>query len=160
MAKLLQDKEIKRKLGRINMIIMAALVMIVVLVTPLILAQFSQNSQTSAPQSISDIVAACRGMTMAASSKCVVNVTSNFYKYNIDNVGKTLDFSQLKSEGGVCSNWSEYYTRLGRDLGYEAKNIIIPTSGNSYHEFSVWSENGAYCVIDQTNFSCFSLGGN
>ena len=161
--------KIERKIKILNISIIIGILALVALSTPFIVAQFrpaSSNITTTqftgftsrvTPQNMSEIVNSCRNMNLKDSSMCVVDKTQVFYKYNMNNIGKTLNFSQLVSEGGVCSNWSEYYTQLGEDLGYEAKNVIIMTSGDSAHEFSVWSNKGGYCVIDQTEAQCFSL---
>ena len=99
----------------------------------------------------------CRESNLEEAGSCAVKVTSGFYKYNIGNVGRELAFSELKEEGGVCSSWSEYYTEIGRDLGYNAENIIIPISENTDHEFSVWSNEEAYYVLDQIEVNCTKL---
>lgn len=149
----MERKDIERKIMILNIVIVIGILAIVALATPLILAKFSPNE----PQSINDILNACINKDLQSSSSCVIDQTQGFYKYNINNLGKQLNFSQLVSQGGVCSNWSQYYTELGQDLGFEAKNVIIPTSGDSYHEFSVWSDKSGYCIIDQTQAQCFSL---
>jgi len=139
----------------IDAILVISILAIVILATPLILAKFKDN-----PKSIQEILNSCMNQNIENSSKCVINATSGFYKYNLDNIGKDLTFSQLVDEGGVCSNWSEYYSNLGENLGYNSENVFIKISDGIYHEFSVWSNDESYCVIDQTEFHCFDFGGN
>ena len=109
------------------------------------------------PKNMEEIISSCQNLNLKDSGKCVIDITDNFYKYNLENVGKNLNFNELKEQGGVCSNWSEYYSELGNKLGFNTRNIIIPLSNDLYHAFSVWSSDNGYCVLDQIKISCIEL---
>jgi hypothetical protein len=125
---------------------------ILILLIPLTLAYFNET-----PQSIEEVANYCKGKNLSESTSCVVKITSKFYKYNLDNIGREMTFEQLKEEGGVCSSWSDYYSQIGELLGYKSRNITIPLSKEVSHEFSVWSDENGYCILDQTEVSCFDL---
>lgn len=146
----MKDKDFLRLL---NTLLVVFIITLVILITPIILAKFD-NYEISG---INNVANSCRDSGLEDAGSCVVKITSGFYKYNVENVGKDLTFSQLKEDGGVCSSWSDYYTEIGKNLGYNAENVIIPISGNTYHEFSVWSNEEAYCILDQTDLNCTEL---
>jgi len=127
-------------------------VIILILITPVILGYFSDEAND-----IMDVSNACLDMDILDASECATEITSRFYKYNEDNLGKELDFQTLKEEGGVCSSWSDYYGEVGENLGYNTRNVLIHISGNLYHEFNVWSNEDGYCVLDQTKVTCFEF---
>lgn len=105
-------------------------------------------------QSSLDISDACRELGLLDSTACVTQLTKTFYKYNLDNLGKDLDFTTLKEQGGVCSSWSNYYNKIGKELGYNTRNVIIKVTDDFSHEFNVWSDENRYCIIDQTEAVC------
>jgi hypothetical protein len=146
------DSETKLKI--IDVILAIAMIILVVVAIPFVMAYFEEQ-----PENVEDIVNSCLNMSLEDSSKCVLDITKGFYKYNIDNVSRDLTFNELKEEGGVCSSWSDYYSEIGSQLGFKTKNVIIPTSQseNIYHEFSVWSSKEGYCVLDQTELMCVDL---
>ena len=127
--------------------------MLLILITPLILGYFNSQDYNS----VEDIANACKNTSLQDSASCVVDITKGFYKYNLDNVSKTLSFEELKEQGGVCTSWSAYYSDIGKNLGFNTKKVIIPVEGNIYHEFSVWSAEDAYCILDQTKAMCVGL---
>lgn len=129
-------------------------IILLILAVPFVLSYLNNNGNIN---EIQDVVNSCRKPTLQESGSCAVEITSNFYKYNLDNLGKDLSFPELKEQGSVCSAWSDYYNEVGSGLGYETKNVLIKVSGNVYHEFNVWSNEDTYCIFDQTKISCFNL---
>ena len=146
----------------LDTILALAVITCIVIAIPFVIAHFNNSDPETSPShihSVSDIVSLCQGKDLEDASNCAVNITKGFYKYNLSNLGLDLSFYDLKDQGGVCANWSEYYTDLGSKLGFNANNVIIPTDleNNLYHEFSVWSADSGYCVLDQTELTCTSL---
>ena len=146
----MKDRDVLKLL---NTLLVVFILVLIILITPIILAQYSKDEISE----IDDVANSCRDSSLEDAGSCVVKITSDFYKYNVENVGKDLSFSELKEEGGVCSSWSEYYTEIGKNLGYNAENVIISISENIDHEFSVWSNEKSYCVIDQISINCTEL---
>lgn len=139
-----------------NRFLVILLVVMLIILVPSIVAYVNSSDHPSinSPQ---DVANQCKSSSISKSTSCAVSLTSDFYKYNLTNVGKDLSFSELKNEGGVCSSWSDYYNEVGNDLGYNTNSVIIPIIGDGYHEFSVWSDETGYCVVDQIKDSCVSL---
>lgn len=133
----------------VSILLVLVALLLIVLIIPLV---FSYVNETEI-RDLDDIKESCSGLNIFESSNCVLKTTKNFYKYNLDNIGKTLDFQTLKEEGGVCSSWSDYYDDLGDEFGFNTKNVLIKTSEN-YHEFNVWSNEEGYCIMDQTKSFC------
>jgi len=142
----------RKKNKMINVFLAIAVITFLVVAIPIVIAYFDKS-----PDSIKDVISSCKNKDLEDSSKCVLNITKDFYKYNLENEGKKLDFQTLKDEGGVCSSWSEYYSDIGSGLGFNTKNVIIKTQDDLYHEFSVWSSEKGYCVLDQTELMCVPL---
>ena len=139
----------------LDTLLVISVLALIVLVTPLILAQLGNDGN---PESMEEVINSCSDLSLKEAGQCAVENTRNFYQYNLENIGTEISFSELVEEGGVCSNWSHYYTELGESLGYNTEDKIIRLSGNLYHEFSVWSNEESYCILDQTELSCFELG--
>lgn len=133
------------------MIVLALLLFVIS--APVVIAEFESGNF----QNIDEIAAFCVSTDIFEASTCVVDVTNEFYKYNIDNVGKDLDFQTLKEQGGVCSSWSNYYDQIGKRLGYNTEEVIVQAEEGLFHQFSVWSNKDRYCVLDQTNVFCVDL---
>ena len=145
----MEDENIVKLL---NILIVSLTVVLLILLVPLTLAYFNES-----PKNIQEITESCKNGNISEISSCVVKITSEFYKYNEENVGKNLTFDELKEEGCVCSSWSDYYNEIGKSLGYSTENLTIPVSGYIYHRVSLWSNEEGYCVIDQTKASCFEF---
>jgi len=146
----MQNKHI---LSTIDAAIIVLVILLIVLASPFVIAQFKSQSF----EDTYEIARFCVNTDIVDASRCVVGVTNQFYKYNIDNIGKELDFQTLKNDGGVCESWSNYYDEIGRKLGYNTEEIIIKTSEDLYHQFSIWSNEDKYCIIDQTSVYCIDL---
>jgi hypothetical protein len=145
--------KIKKKWNKVTEIVIAIFVIaFFILAIPLAIAYFD-----NAPENVQDIANSCLNMDVKGSGQCAVGITQGFYKYNLDNAGKKLTFDELKAQGGVCSSWSDYYSEIGKELGFKTRNVIIPVSDSVSHEFSVWSSEEAYCVLDQTDLMCTNL---
>jgi len=129
-----------------------SVLLIAIIAFPMVMAKFSDK-----PDTIEGIISSCKDLDLKNSSECVLGITKDFYKYNIDNVGRTLSFPELRDEGGVCSSWSEYYSEIGKNLGFSTRDIIVPIDDYSVHEFSVWSSETGYCILDQTKLMCVGL---
>ena len=134
-------------------LILSILSVLVVLLLIVVAIPFAFSSTEDKSISLEEIKESCSGLDIFESSSCVLDLTRDFYKYNLDNLGKSLDFETLQYEGGVCSSWSDYYKDIGDYFGFNTKNVLIKTSEN-YHEYNVWSNEEGYCIMDQTKSFC------
>lgn len=132
---------------------LSILSVLVVLLLIVVAIPFAFSSTEDKSIGLEEIKESCSGLDIFESSSCVLDLTRGFYKYNLDNLGKSLDFETLQYEGGVCSSWSDYYKDIGDDFGFNTKNVLIKTSEN-YHEYNVWSNEEGYCIMDQTKSFC------
>lgn len=116
------------------------------------------GSDTS--QGIDSIVYKCSNRTIIESAYCVRDITGTFFKLNISNIEKDIDFETLKNEGGMCESWTSYWCKIGDKLGYNTKRVEIDvdyinlTYQNNYdtydvkHTFCIWSDIDAYVKLD------------
>jgi len=150
----MDELNIRLKQGYFTGILDASIVILSILLLvfaiPLAEGYFEQEKI----QSTLDVSDACRDLGLLDSTECVTQLTKTFYKYNLDNLGKDLDFTTLKEQGGVCSSWSDYYNKVGKDLGYNTRNVIVKVTDDFSHEFNVWSDETKYCILDQTETIC------
>ena len=84
----------------------------------------------------------------------------DFFNYNISNIDVPYDEDYLIKYGGVCWHYSEFAYRIGiENIEQEifSQKVIIYTNKTRRHQFTIISNKGGYCVIDQTRYSCFPL---
>jgi hypothetical protein len=144
----------KTQLRLLDTMIVILVLALLVLAIPLVVAYFDNNNVPNNPE---EIISACDDKDLENASFCVVDITKTFFKYNLDNLDKDLDFQTLKQEGGVCENWSKYYSELGEELGFRTRSVVVSTSQNTAHAFSLWSSEEGYCILDQTELICVGL---
>lgn len=96
----------------------------------------------------------CQDMDLFKTAKCLKTELSTFYDYNISNKGKVLTDQELKTSGGVCSHYAEWYTDKAIELGFHGNTVIFGTGENSAHAVSIISNGAGYCVLDQRVLKC------
>jgi len=115
----------------------------------------------------------CTGLNLINTEQCLRESLSLLYKYNISNTGKKLNLEQLKTEGGVCSHYSDWYRDNIVSIGGKFEDQdqvthIINDSRNYYttqceirvdtiknHIVTIISNNEGYCILDQLNNFCW-----
>lgn len=93
-------------------------------------------------------------------SGCLNKEMQKIYKFNLTNFDKKLTEEELKKYGGTCLHFSLWYFFNLRRMGYEAKLVTLERDKNyAGHVFTIgWNEDrSVYCVLDQTEYSCFVL---
>lgn len=112
----------------------------------------------------------CSDLNLEQTAKCLRNEVADFYYYNISNKNNTgLSQEELKSEGGVCWQYADYYIRRAVDLGFYSKNINFWSDGTTNRKGNkdyighsiamIWDKDlSGYCFIDQTEYYCFKFG--
>jgi hypothetical protein len=103
----------------------------------------------------------CTNMSLGESAYCLHDFVLPFFNYSIsdDNDNRTID--DIKRFGGDCHDYnSVIYANGARQLGFDAKEIIIGIGNKSAHTFTVMYDSSGYCVLDQTNNpDCFMYRG-
>lgn len=99
----------------------------------------------------------CAGLDLLTTSFCLRTEVDSMYNYNLSNVGKKLNITSLRIEGGVCSHYSEYYVKRARQLGFKSRTVYIDLEGDIDHEIAIISGDKSYCVLDLNNIpQCYS----
>lgn len=116
----------------------------------------------------------CKNLSLFETSNCLKEELSNFYKYNLSNVGKKLTLEELKANGGVCEHYTDWYKDNLIGLGYvmldddelrtvraKDENYVsthrISISKDTNHIYAVASNYEGYCVLDQLNIECLKF---
>lgn len=98
--------------------------------------------------------------SLFSDSACLNEEIQKIYKFNLSNYGMILTDKELKEIGGVCTHFAEWYRKQLYKLGYESDVFYIRARGEyGGHAFTIaWDKNrSTYCILEQTEFHCFSL---
>ena len=100
----------------------------------------------------------CKNMDLEKTAECLRKEVSQFYNYNISNWKNKLTIDELKTMGGVCQHYTDYYLMRLKEIGFDSSSLIIPIGNNATHIFAVISNEEGYCILDQTIIKCVELG--
>jgi len=128
-----------RDLVIIEYLIIGVLIIFLILPKPTFLVKIDNISQ-------------CDNLPLKNASRCVSDWISDFYRYNLSNTGKDLTLTQLQAEGGVCTHWSEFYAKIGKDLGFYTQTPVIKTATYDSHTFAIWNDETGYCILDENQY--------
>ena len=101
----------------------------------------------------------CNQTDLFLNAECLNNQLSSWWFYNISNVGKELNLSELKQMGGVCShaaNW--YYENINKSL-FRATKVHFDIDDKTRHIITLISNSQGYCNLDMKSITCFKMGG-
>jgi len=96
----------------------------------------------------------CENMNIFNTSYCLRNQLIVFYKYNLSNIGKDLNFEKLKKEGGVCSHFAKWYYEKINKTKFNAQEVSFAINETLYHKVTIISDNEGYCLLDQNEVGC------
>lgn len=118
----------------------------------------------SPTQTLSKVESNCSNLSLFETSNCLRDELSKWYFYNLSNMNKELNISELKESGGTCVHFSEWFESNYINLGFNAKTIDISGQDTGHEVIIAWTKNlsdgkGSYCIADQTQIACFNLGG-
>lgn len=104
----------------------------------------------------------CSDLSLIETANCLKQEQALWWKYNISNTGKYLDklysregedinWTVIKSEGGVCSHSSIWYVDEAKKLGFYGKTISFFGNSSIGHEVAlIYSKDlSSYCILDQ-----------
>jgi len=117
------------------------------------------------------IINACQKETLFESATCINKITETFYKYNISNSDKKLNFNELYKQGGACGQWTNYFCSIGEEYGYYISTPKFTTGYYSVelengeettyhteHTFCIWSKTGeGYVILDEKSLIKFKI---
>ena len=97
----------------------------------------------------------CSNLSLFETSDCLNSELRTFYYYNISNKGKELTLEQLKTEGAVCEQYSDWYFEQGKSLGIYAKRVNFDIDNETAHAITIISNEEGYCIEDMINSQCW-----
>jgi hypothetical protein len=164
-------KKSRRQLILLRILMMVCIILVVYQSTKIIQYKTPQEKELEEYPRYQGIIDACREETLFESATCLNQITKTFFKYNISNADKKLNFKELYEEGGACQNWAEYYCSICEEYGYytsmpefltgfynvelnDGKNITYEVS----HTFCICSKTGeGYVILDQNSLSKYQF---
>jgi hypothetical protein len=104
------------------------------------------------------IIKSCYKGFLESSALCLNDEVKTWHSYNKENENKTLTFEELKTMGGVCHHYADFYTSVLKGYGYKTETVNI-YGDKKGHSFTVaWTNDlTKYCIIDQITTECFNL---
>ena len=78
-----------------------------------------------------------------------------FYNYNLSNVIRKLNQSQLEEEGGVCWHYAEWYKKQLLERNFYAILVDVNINETMQHEFTIASNQNEICLLDQMVVYCW-----
>jgi len=115
----------------------------------------------------------CSNKDIFTTSHCLGDELNEFYNYNISNVGKGLNLSELKEQGGVCEHYADWYKDNFINLGAEQNKqiewqpiqktnpkfyiseIVFSIDNETAHVISIVSNKEGYCLLDMLDVNCW-----
>ena len=156
-----------------NLIVYSLCILIIILVGIMVIKIINLNERKNPNLSELDII--CNKTNIFSISKCLKNELKEFYDYNISQVRKQLNITQLKESGGVCDHYSQFYKDNFIKLGareveqrtsfkfettmppFYISEIIFPIDNETSHVISIVSTSEGYCLLDQLNVECWKF---
>ena len=98
----------------------------------------------------------CINLSLELTAKCLNKKVISFYKYNITNLEREMNLSELKELGGVCHDYAEYYYDNTPNNFYR-KKVTMDLDNETSHMITIISDSTGYCSLDQINYDCTKL---
>ncbi len=96
----------------------------------------------------------CQGMDLFKTVQCLNRIVTDGFKYKITNDDLKLSFQELKSNGGDCKNWAEFYIEQSERNGFETEYNQHNVKEGIGHAYAKVYDKTGYCIIDQKYYWC------
>jgi len=101
----------------------------------------------------------CSGLDFLMTAKCLNDDLREWYNYNLSNINKQMNLSELKVNGGVCWQYANYYKENFINFGFNARTIYLNADDMGHSITLAWTKNlsdgnGTYCIADQRKVFC------
>lgn len=97
----------------------------------------------------------CESDDLLYSVYCLRRQLMEFYNYNLTNVGQVLSLDELKTVGGVCSHYSNWYMQNLKSFGFYSDTMVINTENYSHEVAIAWNQDYRHiCLIEQWKVTC------
>lgn len=113
-----------------------------------------EQENKSIPDSEQDIIDDCKNLYITDTAKCLVENVKTFYKPRITDNSLFLSFDDLKNYGGDCKDWSIFYERVSKRLGFYATTIFFIRNNEESHQVAFLNNDDGYCILDQKIYFC------
>lgn len=146
------NKQVKKEKDKRFLI--QTLIILSIVALPSIILISGQNLSQVIYQATETNETQCTNLSLSGTAYCLNNIVNDHFKY----VAR-LDFQQsdktLFEDGGDCSDWSNYYVKQARRLGFYSKTVDMETGRTFGHMAALISNKEGWCILDQTNIKCF-----
>jgi len=101
----------------------------------------------------------CANLTLINTAQCLNDYVQEIYKYNLTDDEWELSFNELKTRGGDCRDWTNFYKQNMEKAGYSTRiNRIFVKDGEEdtkiYHVFLTAYDSLSYCNFDLESVEC------
>jgi len=108
----------------------------------------------------------CSNLDLELTSLCLNYYVRQFFKYNLTDDSISLNEYELKTRGGDCKDYTDFYEKEFLKYGYETQRIrfnvrktiveegVIIDEGLD-HVLLLAKDGGKYCIMDLNQFHCF-----
>jgi len=117
----------------------------------------SSQNQNEVNVEFNDLVLNCKDDALVRAVNCLTDEVYVFYKYTVTDDTRVLSFDELKTLGGDCKDWSEFYSNAAVLWGYDYQYIYLDVNENERHQYVVVSDETGYCNIDGIYAGCFTF---
>lgn len=93
--------------------------------------------------------------SLADTSELLRDELMVFYNYNLTNIDKKLNQSELEEEGGVCWHYAQWYKKQLLDRSFYAILVDVNINETMKHEFTIASNKNEICLLDQMMVYCW-----
>lgn len=92
----------------------------------------------------------CENKSLEETAQCLQQDLKGWYNYNISNKERDMNLSDLKTLGGVCHHYADWYSENMKRLGFFTTEPYIVMNDSESHTLTIASKDGTYCILDQT----------
>lgn len=101
----------------------------------------------------------CENLSMQDTAICLNDYVRSIFIYNITDDSLNLTLEDLKTRGGDCRDWTNFYQSNMERYGYGVNRVRIfveeEEDYNTYHVFAVARDETGYCLMDMRILECF-----
>lgn len=96
----------------------------------------------------------CSSVLLNDTVSCLVSYVDSFFVYNRTDDSMNLSIDDLRSRGGDCKDWSEFYLRELSFYNVSGEIITFRVNDTSAHAKVLVYKDRMYCDIDQLDWHC------
>lgn len=105
----------------------------------------------------------CNNMSFYNTSLCLNRFVRSIFIYNITDDDIDLSLDELKSRGGDCKNWRDFYEKYMNYYNFTDNKEItgfIKKENETYyyHTFLISFNSWGYCKFDMRDLNCLEYG--